>query len=209
MKGDISIQDFTIAKEVKLGNYAWVSHHEVRVFQLLIYHSEGIAPPPAVRLALERMSKDPRNQPQYGERYPLVQLIPSLRWHDWRFSRFVVVAGGPNARLIDKSVEVEVLLHNSDILCLDSEYYITKTLIPPLARIFNLVGADVASWYRKMPKVQRLLRTLKPKHGAEQRSARTMESFMTKSTHVCAVCEEKAETRYRNVSSSQRRPFVN
>ncbi|KAI5846317.1 DNA polymerase zeta catalytic subunit [Morchella snyderi] len=162
MKGDISIQDFTIAKEVKLGNYA-----------------EGIAPPPAVRLALERMAKDPRNQPQYGERYP-----------------FVVVSGGPNARLIDKSVEVEVLLHNSDILCLDSEYYITKTLIPPLARIFNLVGADVASWYRKMPKVQRLLRTLKPRHGAEKRSARTMESFMTKSALVCAVCEEKAETRY-------------
>ena len=36
---------------------------------------------------------------------------------------------------------------------LDADYYISKTLIPPLERIFNLVGADVRSWYEDMPKV--------------------------------------------------------
>ena len=28
----------------------------------------------------------------------------------------------------------------------------TRRLIPPLARIFNLVGADVQAWYEEMPK---------------------------------------------------------
>jgi DNA polymerase zeta len=31
-------------------------------------------------------------------------------------------------------------------------YYITRVLIPPLERIFNLVGADIRSWYEEMPK---------------------------------------------------------
>jgi len=35
---------------------------------------------------------------------------------------------------------------------LDSIYYITRVLIPPLARVFNLVGADVQAWYDEMPK---------------------------------------------------------
>ena len=39
---------------------------------------------------------------------------------------------------------------------LDSAYYITKNIIPPLERIFNLVGANVAKWYDEMPKFQRI-----------------------------------------------------
>lgn len=35
---------------------------------------------------------------------------------------------------------------------LDAEYYISRVLIPPLQRIFSLVGADVRSWYDEMPK---------------------------------------------------------
>lgn len=31
-------------------------------------------------------------------------------------------------------------------------YYISRVLIPPLERIFNLVGADVRGWYDEMPK---------------------------------------------------------
>jgi hypothetical protein len=37
-------------------------------------------------------------------------------------------------------------------LHIDSHYYISRVLIPPLERIFNLVGADVRSWYDEMPK---------------------------------------------------------
>ena len=35
---------------------------------------------------------------------------------------------------------------------LDAAYYISRVLIPPLERIFNLVGADVRSWFDEMPK---------------------------------------------------------
>ena len=35
---------------------------------------------------------------------------------------------------------------------MDAAYYISRVLIPPLERIFNLVGADVRSWFDDMPK---------------------------------------------------------
>ena len=37
---------------------------------------------------------------------------------------------------------------------LDAVYYITRVLMPPLERIFNLVGADIQQWYDQMPKVK-------------------------------------------------------
>jgi len=37
-------------------------------------------------------------------------------------------------------------------LRIDASYYISRVLIPPLERIFNLVGADVRAWYDEMPK---------------------------------------------------------
>ena len=40
-------------------------------------------------------------------------------------------------------------------LHLDAPYYIEKVLIPPLKRVFELVGADVILWYKNMPKVFR------------------------------------------------------
>ncbi|PHH64053.1 hypothetical protein CDD81_5046 [Ophiocordyceps australis] len=43
------------------------------------------------------------------------------------------------------------LLRNSH-LQLDADYYICKRLIPPLDRIFSLVGANVRQWYDDMPK---------------------------------------------------------
>lgn len=39
---------------------------------------------------------------------------------------------------------------------LDTMYYVTRRLIPPLARIFNLVGADVQNWFDEMPKSQKI-----------------------------------------------------
>jgi len=35
---------------------------------------------------------------------------------------------------------------------LDAGYYISRVLIPPLERIFNLVGANVRAWYDEMPR---------------------------------------------------------
>ena len=72
---------------------------------------------------------------------------------------------------------------------LDAEYYISKTLIPPLERIFNLVGANVRSWYEDMPKVQRGNRKelLNIRDLNKRPTTTTLHSFMR--SRLCAVCK--------------------
>jgi DNA polymerase zeta len=150
-------------------------------------YSERGQPPPGALLATKRMLADPRAEPQYGERVP-----------------YVVVTGAPGARLIDRCVAPETLLQN-DHMELDAEYYISKNLIPPLERIFNLVGANVRQWYDEMPKVQRIRNIVIPftKQDAGNGSAllggagpaaptskkSTLESYMKSSS--CLVCRAK------------------
>eukprot|EP00741_Cyanophora_paradoxa_P018137 tig00021038_g17511.t1 len=38
---------------------------------------------------------------------------------------------------------------------INAAYYITKAIIPPLQRVFQLVGADLEAWYHAMPKPAR------------------------------------------------------
>ena len=78
MKGTVSIQDFCFAKEVRLGTYS----------------DRGRLPPGAL-ISARRMLKDPRAEPQYGERIP-----------------YVVITGAPGARLMDRCVAPETLLNN-------------------------------------------------------------------------------------------------
>ncbi|KAI6780584.1 DNA polymerase zeta catalytic subunit-like protein [Emericellopsis cladophorae] len=125
------------------------------------YSDKGL-PPAGALISTKRMLEDARAEPQYGERVP-----------------YVVITGAPGARLIDRCVAPEELLRNPHWQ-LDAEYYISKNLIPPLERIFNLVGANVRGWYDAMPKIQRI-----HQHGGGLRKA-TLESYM-KSTH-CVVC---------------------
>ncbi|KAI0405599.1 DNA polymerase family B [Xylaria palmicola] len=155
MRGNVSIQDFCFAREVKLGTY-----------------SDRGPPPPGALISTKRMLEDARAEPQYGERVP-----------------YVVVSGAPGARLIDRCVAPEELLINSH-LSLDSEYYISKNLIPPLERIFNLVGANVRQWYDEMPKVQRI-RRVDPGRGGNLLGKKTLESYMRAA--ACLVCGKKSE----------------
>ena len=139
------------------------------------YSDKGL-PPPGAMISTRRMLEDPRAEPQYGERVP-----------------YVVITGAPGARLIDRCVAPDVLLHN-DNNELDAEYYISKNLIPPLERIFNLVGANVRQWYDEMPKFQRIRRI--DAHaiaGGKDTmiSKKTLESYMKSSS--CLVCGEKLE----------------
>ena len=138
------------------------------------YANKG-PPPPGALISTRRMLADPRTEPQYGERVP-----------------YVVTTGAPGARLIDRCVAPETLLKD-DSAELDAEYYITKNLIPPLERIFNLVGANVHQWYDEMPKVQRVrdLQALPTRmaDGKAFTGNRTLESYM-KSSH-CLVCRMK------------------
>lgn len=117
-------------------------------------------------ISARKMLQDARAEPQYGERVP-----------------YVVITGAPGARLIDRCVSPEELLRNPHWQ-LDADYYISKNLIPPLERIFNLVGANVRQWYDTMPKVRRIHRT----QGAGQKKW-TLESYMQSVN--CLVCGRK------------------
>ncbi|KAJ0123420.1 hypothetical protein J7T55_011885 [Diaporthe amygdali] len=158
MRGQVSVQDFCFAKEVRLGTY-----------------SDKGPPPPGALISTKRMLEDARAEPQYGERVP-----------------YVVITGGPGARLIDRCVAPEDLLNN-DHVTLDAEYYITKNLIPPLERIFNLVGANVRQWFDEMPKVQRIRRVdaqgVGPAGGGAIRKKLTLESYLHSAS--CVVCGAK------------------
>ncbi|KAI8976865.1 hypothetical protein BDB01DRAFT_801654 [Pilobolus umbonatus] len=111
----VPLQEFIIAKEVRMGSYA------------------GRGPNGAI-VAQAQMNMDGRAEPQYGERVP-----------------YVVVYRGPTDKLKDKVVSPVVFL-NDNSLRLDAEYYIRKQIIPPLARVFSLIGIDVMSWYDTMPR---------------------------------------------------------
>ncbi|KAL6944923.1 hypothetical protein ACO0QE_002365 [Hanseniaspora vineae] len=102
------------------------------------YKSEKTMPPGAV-LAKKLMEQDPQNEPQYKERVP-----------------FVVVKGKKNDLLRDRCIPPLEFLQNMHKFQLDSDYYIIKTLIPPLNRIFNLVGVNVEEWWKEIPKDQNL-----------------------------------------------------
>ncbi|TFY71796.1 hypothetical protein EVG20_g1209 [Dentipellis fragilis] len=117
----VCVQDFTFAREVKLGTY-----------------SDKVPPPPGVTVAARRAALDPNDEPQYGDRVP-----------------YVITRGEPNTRLVDRAVRPEELIGSRDKR-LDSAYYISRVLIPPLERIFNLVGADVRAWFDDMPKRLRI-----------------------------------------------------
>ncbi|CZR64127.1 probable catalytic subunit of DNA polymerase zeta UPR-1 [Phialocephala subalpina] len=148
-----------------------------REVKLGTYSDKG-PPPPGALISTKRMLEDARAEPQYGERVP-----------------YVVITGAPGARLIDRCVAPEKLME-SDHSELDAEYYISKNLIPPLERIFNLVGANVRGWYDEMPKVQRIRRVdanlqLQGQSKELAIGKKTLESYMKSSS--CLVCKEKLE----------------
>lgn len=134
-------------------------------------YSDKGPPPPGALISARRMAADHRLEPQYGDRVP-----------------YVVVTGGPGARLIDRCVAPEVLMRDPSVE-LDAEYYISKNMIPPLERIFNLVGANVRSWYDEMPKLMRVRRIEGVTGGAEKK---TLESYMKASN--CVMCRNSTIT---------------
>ncbi|KXH58955.1 DNA polymerase family B [Colletotrichum salicis] len=144
-----------------------------REVKLGTYSDKG-PPPPGALISTKKMLEDARAEPQYGERVP-----------------YVVITGAPGARLIDRCVAPEDLLNDSHSQ-LDAEYYISKNLIPPLERIFNLVGANVRQWYDEMPKVQRIRRvdqTLGVAGGLG--SKKTLESYLKSAS--CISCNIKMQ----------------
>ena len=145
-----------------------------REVKLGTYSDKG-PPPPGALISTRRMLEDARAEPQYGERVP-----------------YVVITGAPGARLVDRCVAPEDLLANPHCQ-LDAEYYISKNLIPPLERIFNLVGANVRQWYDEMPKVQRIRRVeASVSTGVAAKKKFTLESYLQSAS--CIVCNAKIKT---------------
>lgn len=75
---------------------------------------------------------------------------------------------------------------------LDVSYYISRTLIPPLERIFNLVGANVRAWYDEMPKTIRAdraeLSTFSPKKPRKDAGANKLKIDEHFHSSRCIIC---------------------
>ncbi|KAJ4499668.1 hypothetical protein C8R41DRAFT_33836 [Lentinula lateritia] len=113
-------------------------------------YSDKGPPPPGVAVAAKRTLLDPGDEPQYGERVP-----------------YVIAQGEPGSKLVDRATDPLEFLRNPHTQ-LDAMYYISRVLIPPLERIFNLVGADVPQWYNEMPKARQIEVASPSKRGRPQ-----------------------------------------
>ncbi|WEJ96806.1 DNA polymerase zeta [Yamadazyma tenuis] len=101
------------------------------------YKNEAYLPPGAI-VARRNIENDERSEPQYRERIP-----------------YIVYRDPTKQRLKDRCVSPEEFierLNTSEPMQLDYEYYILKVLIPPLERVFNLMGVDLQQWYKELSK---------------------------------------------------------
>ncbi|XP_051880157.1 DNA polymerase zeta catalytic subunit [Pristis pectinata] len=122
---------------------------------------------PALELTRRMLSYDRRSEPRVGERVP-----------------YVIVYGMPGLPLIQLVRRpIEVLQDPS--LRLNATYYITKQILPPLNRIFSLIGVDVFSWYHELPRVQKVLSTARSEPDARKG---TISQYFT--TLHCPVCDQ-------------------
>ncbi|KAF9453810.1 DNA/RNA polymerase [Macrolepiota fuliginosa MF-IS2] len=115
------------------------------------YSNKG-PPPPGAVIAARRMIIDPNDEPLYGERIP-----------------YIITRGEPGTLVAERAMDPLDMASQSH-LQLDATYYITRVLIPPLERIFNLVGADVQQWFAEMPKTKNaVLETLLASPGKRKK----------------------------------------
>ncbi|XP_047429933.1 DNA polymerase zeta catalytic subunit isoform X2 [Mugil cephalus] len=124
---------------------------------------------PALELTRRMMAYDRRLEPRVGERVP-----------------YVIVYGVPGMPLIQLVRRpMEVLQDPS--LRLNAVYYITKQILPPLARMFQLIGVDVFSWYQELPRIQKA--SCSSAVGGEEVGRKgTISQYFT--TLHCPVCDE-------------------
>ncbi|CAL1531888.1 unnamed protein product [Lymnaea stagnalis] len=122
---------------------------------------------PALEIARKRLRIDRRSEPRVGERVP-----------------YVIIHGSPGLPLIQLVREPWELVTDTT-LRLNANYYITKQILPPLDRLFALIGINVFKWYSVMPKVVRVGHLM----GTAQSTAKqgTISQFFA--TTNCPVCE--------------------
>merc|ERR1719309_305165 len=86
-----------------------------------------------MELTRQSMKTDRRAVPRVGERVP-----------------YVVVYGEPGLPLIQLVRHPHTLLEQPH-LRINSQYYITKVIAPPLNRCLLLVGVDCLAWFSELP----------------------------------------------------------
>jgi DNA polymerase zeta len=162
LTGRAPLQNFIIAKGVKLGSYK--SNHQL---------------PPGAHISVQKMATDPNAKAEYGDRIP-----------------YIVAYSKPKGRLIDSVVSPEEMVNDRSLL-LHSEYYITKQIIPPLVRLFGLIGADIAKWYNELPKTSRAIQfsTSQDKDKSPV-SKRTIDYYYK--SNRCNVCDKMSNDGKRN-----------
>lgn len=97
---------------------------------------------------------------------------------------YVIIYGTPGLPLIQLIRRPAEVLQDPT-LRLNATYYITKQILPPLARIFSLIGIDVFSWYQELPRIQKA--TSSSRSELEGRKG-TISQYFT--TLHCPVCDD-------------------
>ncbi|KAJ8270777.1 hypothetical protein GJAV_G00119170 [Gymnothorax javanicus] len=123
---------------------------------------------PALELTRRMLAYDRRLEPRVGERVP-----------------YVIVYGMPGVPLIQLVRRPLEVLQDPG-LRLNATYYITKQILPPLSRIFALIGVDVFSWYQELPRIQKAHSSACG--GEEVGRKGTISQYFT--TLHCPVCDD-------------------
>lgn len=119
---------------------------------------------PALSLARSWMQMDVRSEPRVGERVP-----------------YVIVAGAPGLPLIKLVKSPHELLQDFSFR-LNSEYYISRVIVPPLERCFLLLGIPVMPWYTNLP---RKLFIYLPSVLSERKKKSTISQYFASVNCVC------------------------
>lgn len=127
-------------------------------------------------VSLRAMRTGERAAPQYRERVS-----------------FIVTLGAPGSLITERVMSPEEFMRTPNAK-IDAEYYIRKVIIPPLERLFNLLGANVEDWYNKMPRVIKTVNRTRARPGVPH----STELVGPAVSDSCIVCEDE-----RRVSESQ------
>jgi len=134
--------------------------------------------PPGALLGKKAMETDPRKEPEHGERVP-----------------YVVLYGPSGSRVSDQVVSPREVVESTN-LHMNSEFYITRHIIPVLSRVLNLCGGDVASWWLESSRSNRVRRgllrgRLQPEASTDgdKGDISTLDQFFH--TSSCLVCSKK------------------
>lgn len=130
--------------------------------------------PPGAAAAMRAVQHDPASAPHLFERVP-----------------YLLAQGAPGTSLAERAITpAEFLRADTPMLAMDD--YVRRSMIPALARIFDVVGADVRRWFEERPRVR-----ARPQ-GLASASCRVCGARATPPSTtappICVDCQRNPET---------------